>query len=90
MKNGVNEVLRELGFVVGIPYYVFYKDMTRYTTLLIEGQKVKGFGEIRYTLYRATYEKRFHGKMTRVYVYLDQKSVTELIAYARKLVRKGD
>ncbi|ELY0461706.1 hypothetical protein SLM20_000955 [Listeria innocua] len=77
--KSVNTEIQQLGFVVGIPYYVFTKQIGRYTLLVVEGAKVKGYAEIRYTFYKATYEPRNGGRPSRVKIYLKDKSVIAVI-----------
>ncbi|EAH3957057.1 hypothetical protein D6P11_14560 [Listeria monocytogenes] len=77
--KSVNTEMQQLGFAVGIPYYVFMKQIGRYTLLVVEGTKVKGYAEIRYSFYKATYDPRHGGKPSRVKIYLKDESVVAAI-----------
>ncbi|EEO6567420.1 hypothetical protein G6H68_002765 [Listeria monocytogenes] len=77
--KSVNTEMQQLGFIVGIPYYVFTKQIGRYTLLVVEGTKVKGYAEIRYSFYKATYDPRHGGKPSRVKIYLKDESVIAVI-----------
>ncbi|EAC6224667.1 hypothetical protein EIN99_01565 [Listeria monocytogenes] len=77
--KSVNIEMQQLGFIVGIPYYVFTKQISRYTLLVVEGTKVKGYAEIRYSFYKATYDPRHRGKPSRVKIYLKDESVVAAI-----------
>ncbi|EAE9314715.1 hypothetical protein BVM15_13970 [Listeria monocytogenes] len=77
--KSVNTEMQQLGFIVGIPYYVFTKQIGRYSLLVVEGTKVKGYAEIRFSFYKATYDPRHGGKPSRVKIYLKDESVTAVI-----------
>lgn len=48
--RGINQLLQEKGFLVGIPYYAFMKEISPYTVFVIEGENVKDYTELGYTL----------------------------------------
>ncbi|EAD1105779.1 hypothetical protein MSW20_000306 [Listeria monocytogenes] len=84
--KSVNTEMQQLGFIVGIPYYVFTKQISRYTLLVVEGTKVKGYSEIRYSFYKATYDPRHRGKPSRVKIYLKDESVVAAIRSIQRFI----
>ncbi|EAC4704706.1 hypothetical protein ACSDVA_001268 [Listeria monocytogenes] len=84
--KSVNTEMQQLGFIVGIPYYVFTKQISRYTLLVVEGTKVKGYAEIRYSFYKATYDPRHRGKPSRVKIYLKDESVVAAIRSIQRFI----
>ncbi|EIF6131965.1 hypothetical protein [Listeria seeligeri] len=81
LRKSINSEMRSAGFVVGIPYYVFTKQIGGYTYLVVEGAKIKGYAEIRYTFYKATYETRNNGKPSRIKVYRKNESAVNILRY---------
>ena len=65
---------------MGIPFYVFTFDLSRQTTLILEGDIVKGCSVIKYTFYKTTY---FKGKMTRTKVYFVNKEIRTALKHIR-------
>ncbi|EAD0695903.1 hypothetical protein BCA24_00475 [Listeria monocytogenes] len=84
--KSVNTEMQQLGFIVGIPYYVFTKQISRYTLLVVEGTKVKGYSEIRYSFYKVTYDPRHRGKPSRVKIYLKDESVVAAIRSIQRFI----
>ncbi|CBY76121.1 TPA: hypothetical protein ACJUFH_001396 [Listeria monocytogenes] len=69
MRISVNSELKRLGFSVGLNYLAFTKELSRSTMLVVEGSKVKGFSEYRYTFYKVYYEKqKEYAKYLKVYM----------------------
>ncbi|EAG7618520.1 hypothetical protein BLI29_07600 [Listeria monocytogenes] len=69
MRMSVNSEMKRLEFIVGLGYQVFTKELSRSTMLVVEGSKVKGFSEYRYTFYKVYYEKqKEYAKYTKVYM----------------------
>ncbi|ODB62255.1 hypothetical protein, partial [Bacillus velezensis] len=65
--SAVDDQFRSLGFNVGIPLLVFVRSLSRDCMLVVEGERVKGFSEYRYTFYKTRYLP--DGRMTSVKVY---------------------
>ncbi|MBC2193667.1 hypothetical protein [Listeria booriae] len=98
----VNKAFRTLGFNIGIPYYVFTKDIGKYTMLVVEGERLRGYrtangtlvrgsSELKYTFYKARYQKHMNQKQTRYHVYCRQVSIQEVLTRVENyLVRQKE
>ncbi|CAM4029087.1 hypothetical protein HB911_12070 [Listeria booriae] len=95
----VNRAFQALGFNVGIPYYVFTKDIGKYTMLVVEGERLRGYrtasgklvrgsSELKYTFYKARYQKHMNQKQTRYDVYCRQASIQEVLSRVDGFLRR--
>lgn len=75
--SAVDEQFRSLGFNVGIPSLVFVRSLSRDCMLVVEGQRVKGFSEYRYTFYKTRYLP--DGRMTSVKVYIENQAIKRVL-----------
>lgn len=93
-RISVNSEMKRLGFIVGINYLIFTKELSRSTMLVVEGSKVKGFSEYRYTFYKVYYEKhKEYAKYTKVFMRNESafnviRKVEHYLLYLDKYVRK--
>lgn len=62
----ITDRFKALGFQVGVSHQVFVKDLSKRTSLIIEGERKKGYATYRYMFYKVTYGPR--GKDEKVYV----------------------
>ncbi|WP_260479839.1 hypothetical protein [Listeria cossartiae] len=86
--KSVNTEMQQLGFTIGVSYYVFIKQIGRYTLLVVEGAKVKGYAEIRYSFYKATYDPRHGGRPSRVKIYQKDESFLTVIHSIHRFVQR--
>lgn len=75
--SAVDDQFRSLGFNVGIPSLVFVRSLSRDCMLVVEGQRVKGFSEYRYTFYKTRYLP--DGRMTSVKVYIENQAIKRVL-----------
>ncbi|MEX5838746.1 hypothetical protein D070_02595 [Bacillus velezensis] len=75
--SAVDDQFRRLGFNVGIPSLVFVRSLSRDCMLVVEGKRVKGFSEYRYTFYKTRYLP--DGRMTSVKVYIENQGVKRVL-----------
>ncbi|MBN7744403.1 hypothetical protein JYA35_17620 [Bacillus velezensis] len=75
--SAVDDQFRSLGFNVGIPSLVFVRSLSRDCMLVVEGARVKGFSEYRYTFYKTRYLP--DGQMTSVKVYIENQSIKRVL-----------
>ncbi|WP_125123558.1 hypothetical protein [Bacillus amyloliquefaciens] len=75
--SAVDDQFRSLGFNVGIPSLVFVRSLSRDCMLVVEGKRVKGFSEYRYTFYKTRYLP--DGRMTSVKVYIESQGVKRVL-----------
>ncbi|HHP8973496.1 TPA: hypothetical protein ACSJUE_002289 [Listeria monocytogenes] len=69
MRISVNSEFERLGFLTGINYLVYTKELSRSTMLVVEGAQVKGNSEYLYTFYKCYYEKqKQYAKYIKVYM----------------------
>ncbi|EHO5109424.1 hypothetical protein KLP99_001624 [Listeria monocytogenes] len=69
MRISVSSELKRLGFLIGIDYLVYIKELSRSTMLVVEGSKLKGHAEYKYTFYKIFYEnKQSFAKYVKVYI----------------------
>ncbi|WP_339229819.1 hypothetical protein NSQ77_06870 [Oceanobacillus sp. FSL K6-2867] len=83
----LTERFKRLGFIVGVPelregrftklQQVYVKDLTKHTSLIIEGSQKKGYSTYRYTFYKATYIK--DGQKINEKVYVEDASPLEVL-----------
>ncbi|USP95510.1 hypothetical protein [Bacillus vallismortis] len=73
----VDYELRRLGFNVGIPSLVYVRSLSRDCMLVVEGERVKGFAEYRYTFYKTRYLP--DGRMTSLKVYMENQSIKRVL-----------
>ncbi|QDI92494.1 hypothetical protein EPH95_15925 [Salicibibacter halophilus] len=62
----ITDRFRELGFQVGVSHQVFVKDLSKNTSLIVEGERKQGYVTYRYMFYKVTYYPR--GKDEKVYM----------------------
>ncbi|MGF9604203.1 hypothetical protein ABEW95_20835 [Bacillus subtilis] len=75
--SAVDKRFRSLGFNVGIPSLVFVRSLSRDCMLVVEGERVKGFAEYRYTFYKTRYFP--DGRMTSLKVYMENQSIRRVL-----------
>lgn len=75
--SAVDDQFRSLGFNVGIPSLVFVRSLSRDCMLVVEGQRVKGFSEYRYTFYKTRYLP--DGRMTSLKVYIENQGIKRVV-----------
>ncbi|MDF3257417.1 hypothetical protein [Bacillus velezensis] len=75
--SAVDDQFRSLGFNVGIPSLVFVRSLSRDCMLVVEGKRVKGFSEYRYTFYKTRYLP--DGRMTSVKVYIENQAIKRVL-----------
>ena len=73
----VDNHFKRLGFNVGIPSLVFVRSLSRDCMLVVEGERVKGFAEYRYTFYKTRYLP--DGRMTSLKVYVENQSIKRVL-----------
>ncbi|MED2970156.1 hypothetical protein P9422_10315 [Bacillus atrophaeus] len=73
----VDDQFKRLGFIVGIPSLVFVRNLSRDCMLIVEGERVKGFAEYRYTFYKTRYLP--DGRMTSLKVYIENQSIKRVL-----------
>ncbi|MCY8171747.1 hypothetical protein N1207_02755 [Bacillus subtilis] len=73
----VDNHFKRLGFNVGIPSLVFVRSLSRDCMLVVEGERVKGFAEYRYTFYKTRYLP--DGRMTSLKVYMENQSIKRVL-----------
>lgn len=73
----VDKRFKSLGFNVGIPSLVFVRSLSRDCMLVVEGERVKGFAEYRYTFYKTRYLP--DGRMTSLKVYMENQSIKRVL-----------
>ncbi|MED4801924.1 hypothetical protein P9684_19205 [Bacillus atrophaeus] len=73
----VDNQFKTLGFNVGIPSLVFVRSLSRDCMLVVEGARVKGFAEYRYTFYKTRYLP--DGRMTSLKVYMENQSIKRVL-----------
>ncbi|API94185.1 hypothetical protein BKP57_06670 [Virgibacillus sp. 6R] len=86
MKS-IPESFKELGFTVGIPknregekhsfYQAYVKDLSKNTSLIVEGYRRQGYSTYRFSFYKATYID--NGKKINEKVYLENASPLEVL-----------
>ncbi|EUJ33136.1 hypothetical protein MFLO_04315 [Listeria floridensis FSL S10-1187] len=90
MKS-VNSEMESIGFLVGIPYTLFVREIGRKTMLVVEGEPVhavrggfhKTSGSYLYTFYKARYERK-DGRMAGLKVYMKNRSFVEVFYRVKK------
>ncbi|MBC2369718.1 hypothetical protein HBP99_13810 [Listeria booriae] len=87
----INKEFASLGFLVGVPYFVFVKQTGKYTMLIVEGEHLKprrrlgddrGASEYLYTFYKARYDRE-DGIPTNIKVYSERESVVVVLNKVR-------
>ncbi|ECC0312016.1 hypothetical protein FMU83_01515 [Listeria monocytogenes] len=69
IRISVNSEFSRLGFMEGLSYLVYTKNLTSSTMLVIEGDKRVGCSEYLYTFYKVYYEhKQQYAKYLKVYI----------------------
>ncbi|MEC0490205.1 hypothetical protein [Bacillus licheniformis] len=69
--------MKSMGFLIVKPYQLFTYDLSRYTALVVEGTRVNGFAEYRYTFYKTRYLP--DGRMTSLKVYMENESIRRVL-----------
>ncbi|MBB6449764.1 16S rRNA G1207 methylase RsmC [Geomicrobium halophilum] len=64
----ITERFADLGFQVGISSQVFVKDLSRNTTLVVEGERKKGYATYRYMFYKMVDYPKTQQKYEKVYL----------------------
>ncbi|MDA1478038.1 hypothetical protein [Bacillus changyiensis] len=75
--SSVDNQFRRLGFTIGIPSLVFVRSLSRDCMIVVEGLRLKGFSEYRYTFYKTRYLP--DGRMTSVKVYMENESIRRVL-----------
>ncbi|WEZ04601.1 hypothetical protein P5666_00525 [Bacillus subtilis] len=75
--SAVDKRFKSLGFNVGIPSLVFVRSLSRDCMLVVEGERIKGFAEYRYTFYKTRYLP--DGRMTSLKVYMENQSIKRVL-----------
>ncbi|MEC2311323.1 hypothetical protein [Bacillus velezensis] len=75
--SAVDNHFKRLGFNVGIPSLVFVRSLSRDCMLVVEGERIKGFAEYRYTFYKTRYLP--DGRMTSLKVYMENQSIKRVL-----------
>ncbi|MED1759587.1 hypothetical protein P4U87_11710 [Bacillus subtilis] len=75
--SAVDKRFKSLGFNVGIPSLVFVRSLSRDCMLVVEGERVKGFAEYRYTFYKTRCLP--DGRMTSLKVYMENQSIKRVL-----------
>ncbi|MGF7536090.1 hypothetical protein AAGG74_20840 [Bacillus mexicanus] len=75
--SAVDNHFKRMGFNVGIPSLVFVRSLSRDCMLVVEGERVKGFAEYRYTFYKTKYLP--DGRMTSLKVYIENQSIKRVL-----------
>ncbi|CUB31524.1 hypothetical protein BN2127_JRS7_03793 [Bacillus subtilis] len=75
--SAVDNHFKRMGFNVGIPSLVFVRSLSRDCMLIVEGERVKGFAEYRYTFYKTRYLP--DGRMTSLKVYIENQSIKRVL-----------
>ncbi|QEK96572.1 hypothetical protein EXD81_03045 [Bacillus amyloliquefaciens] len=75
--SAVDDQFRRLGFNVGIPSLVFVRSLSRDCMLVVEGERIIGFSEYRYTFYKTRYLP--DGRMTSVKVYIENQAIKRVL-----------
>ncbi|TDO09407.1 hypothetical protein DFO69_3347 [Bacillus subtilis] len=75
--SAVDNHFKRMGFNVGIPSLVFIRSLSRDCMLVVEGERVKGFAEYRYTFYKTRYLP--DGRMTSLKVYIENQSIKRVL-----------
>ncbi|MCC2251778.1 hypothetical protein JUJ52_17665 [Virgibacillus sp. AGTR] len=73
----IDQRFKRLGFNVGISYQVFIKDLSKNTSLIVEGTRKTGYSTYRYSFYKVTYVKG--GKKIKEKVYSENVSVLRVL-----------
>lgn len=76
-NRGLNAQMKAMGFLIVKPYQLFTYDLSRYTALVVEGSRVKGFAEYRYTFYKTKYLP--DGRMLSLNVYIENESIRRVL-----------
>ncbi|BCC50918.1 MULTISPECIES: hypothetical protein [Bacillaceae] len=75
--TAVDREFKRLGFTVGISSLVFVRSISRECVLVVEGFRLKGFSEYRYTFYKTKYLP--DGRMTSLKVYMENESIKRVL-----------
>ncbi|MEH6872641.1 hypothetical protein [Bacillus safensis] len=74
--KGLDHRLSNLGFMVGVPSLVYERQLSREWFLIVEGERIKGFSEYRYSFYKTKFMK--DGRMTSTKVFIERTSVRQM------------
>jgi len=75
--TAVDREFQRLGFTVGISSLVFIRNISRECMLVVEGSRLEGFSEYRYTFYKTKYLP--NGRMTSLKVYMENESIRRVL-----------
>lgn len=75
--TAVDREFKRLGFTVGISSLVFVRSISRECVLVVEGSRLKGFSEYRYTFYKTKYLP--DGRITSLKVYMENESIRRVL-----------
>lgn len=75
--TAVDREFKRLGFTVGISSLVFVRSISRECVLVVEGSRLKGFSEYRYTFYKSKYLP--DGRITSLKVYMENESIRRVL-----------
>ncbi|MBC1565059.1 hypothetical protein [Listeria booriae] len=71
----LDERMKSLGFLVGIASTLYVLDLNRNAMLIVEGERVKGFSERRFSFYKMIYA---NGKRVHLKVYRERVSASDM------------
>ncbi|MBO1000535.1 hypothetical protein IOC57_22680 [Bacillus sp. SD075] len=75
--TAVDREFQRLGFTVGISSLVFIRNISRECMLVVEGSRLEGFSEYRYTFYKTKHLP--NGRMTSLKVYMENESIRRVL-----------
>ncbi|MDW7614290.1 hypothetical protein SC499_06010 [Peribacillus simplex] len=75
--TAIDREFKQLGFTVGISLKVFIRSISRDCMLVVEGSRLKGFSEYRYTFYKTKHLP--DGRMTSLKVYMENESIKRVL-----------
>ncbi|MGG1574869.1 hypothetical protein [Fictibacillus sp. NRS-1165] len=77
--TAIDSEFKRLGFNVGISLKVFVRSISKDCILVVEGSRLKGFSEYRYTFYKTKHLP--DGRMTSLKVYMENESIRRVLPY---------
>ncbi|SDN50924.1 hypothetical protein SAMN04488137_4705 [Fictibacillus solisalsi] len=77
--TAIDREFKRLGFNVGISLKVFVRSISKDCILVVEGSRLKGFSEYRYTFYKTKHLP--DGRMTCLKVYMENESIRRVLPY---------
>ena len=74
--KGLDHRLFNLGFMVGVPSKVYVRQISKEWFLVVEGERIKGYSEYRYSFYKTKFMD--DGRMTSTKIFLEKSSVRQV------------